>query len=110
MTNTDIFKIVGILVLIFGTIIGSIYYLGVSIRKQVIKEIAILNDLKKRSEKIITIEEVKSLHVEFCEKARKIHTDTLFNDMSKLDGYLRGKYDILSHYDESGNFIKKETI
>lgn len=64
-------------------------------RKQVIKDWETLYDLENRCMKLTTLEEVVQFHMEFTEKAGKIHNEFINPRLARIDGYLRGQYKAL---------------
>lgn len=63
-----------------------------SLRRQILKDWATLEYLKKRTNQVSTKEEIEKFHKEFVEKANKIHNSCINPELQKIDGYLRGLY------------------
>lgn len=85
--------IVIILVAALFTLIA--FFLFKEASKQVVKDWDTLKDLEERANKLNTLEEVVEFHMEFTEKANKIHNKFITPRLACIDNYLRGMYKAL---------------
>ena len=73
--------------------LGLFVWAVINLRKRVIKDWKILEELKYKANKVSTKEEIEEFHKEFVEKANKVSHNKYINiELQRIDGYLRGLY------------------
>lgn len=83
-------------ILFIAVFVGLLVWAIIADRKRVNQDWATLEDLEKRYTQLNTLEEVMEFHMEFTEKANKIHNQYIRPRLDHIDGYLRGQYKALS--------------
>lgn len=96
MNNTILFTMLGVVA--FISIMVLVLIKG---RKQVIKDWETLEDLEKRVEEISTLDELIQFHLEFVDKASKIHNQFIQTRLATINGKCKGMYKILTLQNEN---------
>jgi uncharacterized protein YicC (UPF0701 family) len=95
-----------------GTIILSILlvsFLGLVIwatnqsMKKVKKDWDELNSLKEKFNKLETLDDITEFHEDFRAFANKIDNQYIREELTKMDGIIRGMYKVLKKQQEHGN-------
>lgn len=82
-----------ICIIFFVLIFLSLFvWAAINSTKQVKKDWATLEELKKKANQVSSKEEIEEFHKEFREKAKKIYNKNIHMELYKIDGYLRGLY------------------
>ncbi len=84
------------IILVIGAVIGLFLWLTLSMLKQSKKDWDTVRYFEARVNTVFTLDEIKSFHAEFVEKASKIHNEYCQPRLAKIDGYLRGLYKSLT--------------
>lgn len=84
-----------LIIIVVVLVIASVVWLMIYAAKQSVKNWKTIEQLKQRVNTVNTKEEIEEFHKEFIKEAKRIsfNNNLTHTDLSRIDGYLRGKYE-----------------
>jgi uncharacterized protein YicC (UPF0701 family) len=94
---------VSILIVVFVVLIGLLIWAIIESSKIVKNDYKQLDILKEKFNKLETLEDITEFHEDFRAFANKIDNQYIREELTKMDGIIRGMYKVLKKQQEHGN-------
>lgn len=92
-----------LLIIIIFLFSGLLIWATTSSLKQSKKDWEFTHELMRRSDLVSTKEEIENLHDELVSFGKKTNNEFIHFELSRVDGYLRGRYKSLKTNDDGNN-------